>query len=115
MHPQWQAIATRLERARKAMAEPAALHRDKANVRAAEAASLGISVLGEDATTGVLNLGVFKMPSIPEDIMQPPKGRNSVVTPSVCVWKASPHSPTSCTSVPPCVCILCVSLTCTKL
>ena len=74
MHPQWQDIATRLERDRKAMTKLAALHRDKAIVSAAEAPSLDVTVLGKDATTGIVHLGVFKMPSIPKDIMKPPKG-----------------------------------------
>ena len=74
MHPQWQAIATRLERERKAMAKPAALHRDKAIVMAADATSLDLTVLDKDTTTGIVRLGVFKMPAIPRDIMPPPKG-----------------------------------------
>ena len=74
MHPKWQDIATRLERERKAMAKPAALHRDKAIVMAADATSLDVTVLDEDTATGIVRLGVFKMPAIPVSTMRPPKG-----------------------------------------
>ena len=95
MHPQWQAIATRLERERKAMAKPAALHRDKAIVMAADATSLDLTVLDKDTTTGIVRLGVFKMPAIPKDIMPPPKGVcvQHVSDATVHVWRASPHPP----------------------
>ena len=117
MHPKWQDIATRLERERKAMAKPAALHRDKAIVMAADATSLDLTVLDKDTTTGIVRLGVFKMPAIPRDIMPPPKGVcvQHVPDDTVRVWRASPHPP-SCTTdraAPPCVCsLLCLFLTC---
>jgi hypothetical protein len=103
MHPQWQAIATRLERERKAMAKPAALHRDKAIVMAANATSLDLTVLDKDTTTGIVRLGVFKMPAIPKDIMPPPKGvcSMSLMTPSVCGGLLPIHPAAPLTAPPP--------------
>jgi len=74
MHPDWRELAARLQGERSRMAAHTMLTRDKVTVAQAVAASLSLTVLSADDATGDVRLGVFQLPSIPEAIMDAPKG-----------------------------------------